>query len=258
MSHTIGVQAKTRLQLAIVNESDDGSEFDIAMISGLYGLRVLRELPRVRVFGHSLGPANDTAQVQLHPLGLSDAAGGHLLAAFCSQPLPETSVLDQSNQYSQWREISIEHPEVGKTGTSNLVFGTVYRHVPALNQPLNLSKSTNKPVETLLFDVLKRRGRAGCVEPRGEATLGDGERFGREVFPLKGKFKPERLGLGPDLLATPEIPHYRDLLRAVADKLNWDIEGFDAWRIRAEFPIYQSNLTMSWPAPDASPAADPS
>lgn len=252
MSHAMGLQAKTFLQLFIVNEDDAGSEFELAMISGLYGLRVLHPLPKVRVFGQSMSAAADTSRAYREPLGLSDAAEGHLMRAFCSQPLPGLRVADRPSEFGPLLEIFMDQPEVGKIGASNLLFGSVYRRLPALNQSLNISSTSNKPVETMLFDILKKRGK-GTAEPTGKASLSLGttsEKFGAEIMPLRGKFKPELLGRGPSSLSTLEIPHYKEMLNAVASRLDWDIDDFEAWRVRVEFPITQSTVTMSWSDPE--------
>lgn len=252
MSHAMGIQAKTAYQLAIINEMDDGSQYELALILGHYELRVLHPLQRVRVFGQNMTTAADTADAYREPLGLSDAVDGHLLEDFCSKPLPKLSVVDRANQYGQCREIFIDEPEVGRAGTSNLLFGAVYRRLPALNQPLNIAATSNKPVEILLFDVLKKRSKSG-PPPTGKATLSLGttnEKVGIETVPLRGKYQPQFLGRGPACLSTPEIPHSQEMLSAIAARLKWDISDYDAWRIRVEFPITQSTVTIAWQQSD--------
>ena len=247
MSHTMGLQAKTHLQLSVITETNDGKLFDWAMIVGFYGLRVLRPLPSVRIYGLTLSPGHGIDRVYREPLGLTGALEGHLLEAYSSKPLPPLSVLDGTNEFGKWRQVSLNEPEVGNVGTSNLVFGTVHRNVPAVGQPLNIISTLTKPVEVFLFDVLKKRGSGRPVKPTGKAMLGYNTKFGpEEHLMLKGRFDPQYLGTGSAALSTPEVPHYKDMIDTVAGKLDWDIDDFEAWRIRAEFPIHQSTIIMSW------------
>jgi hypothetical protein len=252
MSHTMGIQAKTRLQLSIVNEMEDGGAYSIAMVSGLIGLRVLRALPTVLVDGIALLAGKRTRGLSCEPLCVTDALGGYLLDAFCSKPLPRLTVKEHQEDSGQWREVLIDQPAIGNIGSSTLLFGSMYPRIYAPDEPLRLHISNGKPAEVLLFDVLAKPGLLGGVKPVGSAALGQNERFGSDIIPLEGKFDPEPLGKGPAALATPEVPRYTEMLRAISDKLGWKLEEYNAWRIRVEFPLYQSNVTMAWNNPPTS------
>jgi hypothetical protein len=250
MSHTMGVQAKTKLQLAVVNDIEDGGAYTVAMVSGLIGLRVLREVPRVRVDGIALGPAKETRGSTCVPLGISESLGGYLLESFSSKPLPALRVSQHEDEEGQWREVFIDEPQIGNTGASTLLFGSLYPRVPVGKDPLGIHVTTNKPVEILLFDVLTKPGLLGGAKAVGKAMLGYNEKFGGEVFPLEGKFGAELLGNGPAALATPEVPRYAEMIQAISEKLGWKLEEYNAWRIRVEYPLYQGTVTMSWTRPE--------
>ncbi|MGC4031153.1 MAG: hypothetical protein QM754_05320 [Tepidisphaeraceae bacterium] len=40
------------------------------------------------------------------------------------------------------------------------------------------------------------------------------------------------------------------MIRAAARAIGSDIEGFDAWRLRLEYPMFQSTVRMNWQLPN--------
>jgi hypothetical protein len=245
MSHTMGMQAKTRLQLAVISHSTDGSSYSFARVSGFIGLRTLRTVPRVRVDGMTLSAGKDSVHGTIEPLGLSDELGGHLLTSYSTHPLPSLRLESKDNGGVQTREVMMDHPKIGNTGATNLLFGSVHRSVPRNNEPFRIHVTSVRPVEVLLFDVLSKPGLLPG-KPKCEAVLGYHNELSEERMPLEGKFEAERLGSGPAALATPEVPRYAEMLDEVSLKLGWDLDDYIAIRIRVEFPLYRSTVTMNW------------
>ncbi len=66
---------------------------------------------------------------------------------------------------------------------------------------------------------------------------------------MLGDHKVDFIGLGPDVLATPDVPQYPEMVRTAAAKLGWDISRYEVWRIRTEFPAYLSTVRMKWELP---------
>jgi hypothetical protein len=250
MSHAVGVQAKTRLLLFIAKESDDQKAYDVAAIGGFIGLRVLRSLPTVRISGVTADPhgVHTAAKVTSGPISLSSAGGGYVLEEFSSSPLPALATREGSNNRGAYREIVLENPIVGNVGSSTLMFGTLFRGIPRnLGDPLRLHAAGGKPVETLLFDALIAPNLRQGGLPTGQAVIGLSEEYNAEIVKLQGNFDVEFLGKGPRALATPEVPRYGEMVKAIDGKLGWNLDNYDAWRLRVEFPIYQSKITMEWP-----------
>jgi hypothetical protein len=247
MSHAIGSQMKTSLRLFIATEIEDGAAYETAMINGCIGLRLLHVQSSVRVAMSSVSYEGREFTVNSEPLGLSALAGGHLLESFSSKPLQKFRVVDGGEPGMTWREIRIEDPEVGNLGSSNLFFGTVCPRVPA-DGPLNLYMGIGQPTEVLLMDVLVSPGLGGGAKPVGGACLGHNEKFGQEILHLRGKFDPEFLGYGPKSLSTPEVPHYAEMVQAAANKIQRDLSSYVAWRMRVEFPLFHSTVSMRWNA----------
>ena len=71
MSHAVGVQAKTRLMLMIVNETKGRATYDSAILGGFIGLRILRDLPTVRVMGITTHPDQRLRMQLQHLVGRS-------------------------------------------------------------------------------------------------------------------------------------------------------------------------------------------
>jgi hypothetical protein len=107
----------------------------------------------------------------------------------------------------------------------------------------------------VLFDVLIDPRIASGQKPIARAVLGQNERYGSEIIPLQGKFNPELLGSGPAALSTPEVPRYAEMLGAVSQKIGLNLTDFNAWRLRVEYPLYQSTFSMSWELPKPAPKA---
>ncbi len=255
MSHTMGMQIKTRLILFVINSIEDGQAYELAVISGSIGLRVLRQMPSVRIHGAALGPLANSSMPLWEPLGLNEGPSDDLLEPFCTKPLPELKVSDGNDEFGKWHQVAIEQPEIGNLGTTTLFFGSLCRRIPIGSEPLRVHSSNRKPTEVVLFDVLIDPRIASGQKPIARAVLGQNERYGSEIIPLQGKFNPELLGSGPAALSTPEVPRYAEMLGAVSQKIGLNLTDFNAWRLRVEYPLYQSTFSMSWELPKPAPKA---
>jgi hypothetical protein len=242
MSHALGMQTKTRLQLFVISLTKEGN-LQTAVISGWMGMRMLRRLPTVGIHGVALDPIAGGKASIAEPLGLSETSNEDLIEPFCSKPLPKLTAV------GSWRRISIERPQVGNLGTTTLMFGSLYRNVPIGTEPLQMHVTVGKPIEVSLFDVIIDPRIAGGRSPVGEGMLGYNLKYAGEIIPLEGDFNPELLGRGVAALATPEVPRYAEMLGAVSQKIGLDLSGFNAWRMRTEYPLYHSTMCMTWAVP---------
>jgi hypothetical protein len=246
MSHTMGMQIKTRMMLFVINSIEEGQAYQLAVISGCIGLRVLRQMPSVRIHGAALGPLGDSNMPSWEPLGLNEGPSDDLLEPFCTKPLPDLKVTNGNDEFGKWHQVAIEQPEIGNLGTTTLFFGSLCRRIPIGSEPLRVHSSNRKPAEVVLFDVLIDPRIASGGKPVSRGVLGQNERYGSEIIPLQGKFNPELLGRGPAALSTPEVPRYAEMLGAISQKIGLNLTDFNAWRLRLEYPLYQSTFSMSW------------
>ncbi len=250
MSHATGLQAKVKLGCNIFNYGRTSSLIDVATLTGYLGLRMFRPLPLVQVFRSRLAEVVDSEQLTRDPLDIEGTGSGYLLENFSSRPLPAFSMRDVD---AGWVVGQLENPLVGNLGVSTLLFGIVYRNLrsePESQSVASVEVSVDKPVELVLNDLLAAPGLVGEKQPHAEVFLGNNLSnavvLPGDIVPLIGNFTPERLGTGPDALANPSVPDYPEMVRAAAKRLDWNVEDFEAWRIRIEFPTYSATVRMRW------------
>jgi hypothetical protein len=254
MSHVLGMQAVTKHLCGIFHPRDDGAAWDFATVVGFVGLRLLRELPRVLVFRTRNTDPITRQRTRRVPLG-DGPAGGYLLSPFSTTPLPSLSFRELD---AGWVVNELEAPDIGNMGACTLCFGAAYydHPVPAFNGVDNTFDSdvaVDKPVEVLLNDMLFKPDMLRGEAPEAEVFLGnthsDTANLPGERVPLLGRHRIERLGIGPDALATRDVPDYPQIMRAAAAAAGWKIEAYEAWRFRVELPVYQSTVRMKWRLP---------
>ncbi len=246
-SHAMGLRAKTRLQLGIVADSGDGRTSDNVLISGLVDLRVLQPLRTVQVYGTELvGPSQKHGRRE--PLRVA-ADGSVLLPEFSTRPLPPLITTKEKTDAGTWIEVALDRPVIGKKGTSTLMFGEkILHHVLSPDEPRYWNGTVSRPFEVFLVDMLVQRGSLAGMMPKAEVFWGVNriDQSRRGVQPVTGNFTCLSLGSGPDALATPDVPNYPTMVRSATETFGWDIDDFNAFRIRIEFPIYQTSVRLRW------------
>ena len=255
MSHLTGMQAKTKMITTICHPVGEGSRMDACLIVGYVGLRLLRAAEAVQVFGIRSTRPTVRETVNREPLNLNAEGDGYLLAEFATQPLPPLKMKELD---AGWLVGVFEQPDVGNLGASTMHFGTVYRNHPLpgqnkVDKEFTADLAVDKPIEVLINDVIVKKGLMQGVKPSAEIFLGnnhsDSPALPGDLIPLLGNHHVDYLGAGPDVLATPDVPQYPDMVHASAKKLGWDISDYDVWRIRVEYPAYQSTVRMKWQLP---------
>ncbi len=248
MSHAAGVQATAKHKCAIYRTSPAGDAWELCVIAGYVGLRYLRPSPNAVVF-RMRDDATELTAACREPLGSdSTSAGAYLLPEFSTNPLP---LLRTYESESGWLVTELEQPAVGKLGASTLRIGTAYRNYPApklTDREFRSHIRVDKPVEVLISDVLLEPGIMRGVIPTAGVLIGNGpgNTPPGDALAVLGEHRVEFLGKGPAVLATPDVPDYTDLMHAAARKFGCDVDNFEAWRLRLEFPFYQSDVRITW------------
>jgi hypothetical protein len=57
---------------------------------------------------------------------------------------------------------------------------------------------------------------------------------------------------GLDRTPLTALPRYRDLLEHVRSSLGWDADAFRGYRVRSDYPVYGSQITVAFQAPELS------
>ncbi len=242
-SHVMGVHAQARLFSFMLTKDPEPGVYGSVAISGYVGLRVLRAMDAVRVHGMQQIPEvpnNESNFLEHKPIGLRGE--NYLLEDFCTHPLPKLQLTTGQTGMENWVHTSLVRPEVGNVGLATVMFGEKWR----LRQlPSQLRYLTSIPIEILIQDVLIQ---PGLMEgpPNLSVFLGNDNFPSRppDHMPLMGDHKIEFLGKGADVLATPEMPRYPEMATAIAQKLGWNINTFEVWRVRLEYPVYQSTSSI--------------
>ena len=53
-------------------------------------------------------------------------------------------------------------------------------------------------------------------------------------------------------MATPEVPFHRRLLESQIASVRWDIREFRAFRVRVDYPIFDTQMMCIIPLPEAA------
>ena len=253
LSHSMGMRTKTRVQLVIVNDSPEELLANYAVITGAVDTRVLRDFPSLRVYGMEI-LGNQHKQMTRRPLGTGPEANGYLLSEFSSPVSGAIQLNESRSENSVFFEASLKTPVVGNVGSSTLMFGEAMLNYPfEEGEERGFGAIAARPYEVLINDMLIMPGSYKGLTPRPAVywrSFNDADGANPATQMVEGNFAVERLGTGPDALATPDVPNYPAMARGAVRSLGWDLERAEAWRIRVEYPMYQTNIRMSWNPPD--------
>jgi hypothetical protein len=189
---------------------------------------------------------------------LQGATARSLVEEFCSRPLPRLSTRQASSGLLQVIEVS---------GAGDVVNGDRSwggQHPRASDPPVvNLSTLADPPCKAMVLVVLLHRelarecvGTAGCylLGARGTmaSTVGpDGHVSSRRPTERWFDRAPEpvtleELGPGLELLTAPAYPRFGALLRHLFSEVGWAPEDFIAYRVAAEYPVWNTEYLMSF------------
>jgi hypothetical protein len=244
VSHVMGVQARTRIAASFLAPKSDATH-NLVYIVGLIGLRMLRELERVSV--HYARHALANAQTSLQPLSISSDPSSYLLDKYSMSPLPRLEVERSERDEAGWVQTSLVRPEIGNAGVTSLLFGGKAAFELGNPDGVQLSQVISIPIEVLIHDLIVLPGT--IPEPPNHRVFLGNDLPRPQVSDTQdvvGDYQLEFLGKGPGVLATPDLPAYPDLARDVAAELGHDIENFEVWRAKLEFPVYRSTSRIYW------------
>jgi hypothetical protein len=264
-SHIWGVRAKTQLSCMILRPSpSDPERVDMLGVRGLIGLRRLRpnatwEISRSRQSesdGRVLQRHDPKRAIPIDPPGADDTPGFSLLQGFCSQPLPRfKSVCGPSG----FASVELEPTDIGNKAAVTCVFADVFpaffaRYCePDDPDPVFTSHSmVRTPCEVLVHDVMIAP--AVLWEPAEPLVYSDLRTVdpapgGRERDLLPTSASVVHLGKGPDVLSSPDVPRYVEMVRYALDRAGWDGRQFEVYRCRVEFPVMPSSVMVRFEMP---------
>lgn len=263
-SHIWGVQAQVQLGVYLMHPARDPDRVDIAAIRGFIGLRRNRpEVPwviaRVRCVE---GDGALRPPPGFEPLDEVETSEGEspvpLLRPFCSQPLPAARRVPGPDGYLEDEMISSQVGNAGRTTciTAEVARAAVARYYDEQNQTGEMNLRLRTPVEMLLFDLLVHPD-LGIGPDLDFAVYGDlnrheasTERSERDRLSIGESV--QRLGRSESAAYTPHVPSYGEMIAWVCNRLGWQRDHFDLYRVRLEYPVIPSTARFLFPLPRRS------
>ncbi|MHC5113553.1 MAG: hypothetical protein ACYTGP_03895 [Planctomycetota bacterium] len=254
-SYTWGVQARTQLSTNIVYPSTTPGRVDIALVGGLIDLRRLR--PKVAWVVARLGFVGTSDDSPEGDRAAEDTPVP-LLTEFCTEP---PQALQTVRSPSGFIEVELAEGPVGDTGAMTFIFcGDPFRDAGCAyrtdEDPVaNLNVHVRTPSKVLIHDLLVHESLFGRLEPRANiySEVHHEVRSSRtrlEKYQLPVRVGVDYLGRGSSVLRTPDVPRYPEMARHVLARVDQDAEKFDAYRLRLQFPIVPTAVTMSFELPE--------
>ena len=252
-----GVQARVRFGAQIIGLNEEQPDLlDAVSFGGYVGFRRLRataEWPLVfKVAISADGTTNTKAWESLDPNAGDAVETTPLMPEFCSPHLPELRVADVPHG----RAYVLPEGGVGNTAAIDCTFGwltraaaPIYAGTPdehgAHYYPMNV------PAESAQFDLFLHRDLPVRDVPQcvvySQLENGMGipsPTHMRYVLPLAETV--QELG-APPVVATPLVPRYPQMIRAVMKRAGWNLEDFRAYRISMRYPPIPTVPALRYP-----------
>lgn len=264
LSQLKGTQADTLMASVFLHPTPDGSHLDVVWISGLFALHRLRPGASVKFATRRMSqPAPGRAPCTLDGQRVQSQAE-LMLKEFCSAPTPRLEVHEIGDSILY----TLRHNGFGPRSATDLVFaeanrGEVARYAkPGVHRKSFVFAEVSTPSKVLQFDAFVHEQLFPGSDPslriydtsfEGVADLNDPT---RELDRLDMMEAVESLGVGVSRCRSADVGRYGELLQTVCEKLGWDGATFRGYRCRIDYPLYGTQVAMSWDQPHAaSPGA---
>lgn len=256
-SFTWGVQARTQLSINLFWPSKTPGHLDVRLVSGLVDLRRLRPhvgwtVARLGFVGSGDDPAKPG-----EPPKKRGMPPPPLLEDFSSVgPDAFTTAVDGDGVM----EIGVDDGPVGDTGAMTCIFaGPIIRAAAPVtasadDPDADLNVHVRTPVRTLLHDLVVQRELFGPLEPTALVHSEVQHILRTSRRPHLRTRLPIRLGVesagpAPEGARTRDVPRSVELVERLLAETGFPAEAFDVYRIRMEFPIVPTAVTMRFPLP---------
>lgn len=252
-----GVSAATNLSTALLHPAAEGGRIDVVWLVGLFGLQRLRPGARTKLATRRFvteGGGRRPTTLTGEPV---EGIEGLRLDRFCASPPAELEV----RRAGEVVHYLLGGEGFGRKAQNDLVIAEVNRaempSTPAPGRRPYVSAGISTPVRRLVFDVLVHRDLYAGATPElatydtafdGMVDVNDPT---REIDRLDVRDTLEVLGHGVERLPVPDVPRHAELLAHVLASLGWDAGELRAIRTRIDYPLYGSQVSLSFAFPDA-------
>jgi hypothetical protein len=259
-SHMYGIQVNAQLNCCFLHPSKDKGRLDIATLRGKIGLRRIRPDAAWIVAEARTSDSDGVVRKQLgrEPLDPSQKTvhGLSPLAEFCTKPLPKFQTVEGIGGYVLGE---LGGSGVGNTSsltciTGDVVWSAASSYQDEHNRQGELLTSIHTPCRVLIHDVLIYKDMFGPISP--EVFVYDdywrkvsGYKIKPEAISLAAPEEVMCLGQGTSVLPTPDVPRYVEMADYVAERVRWDLDQFEVYRCRVEYPVMHSAVVIRFDLP---------
>lgn len=265
MSQLKGAEARAIMATVMLHPSTDGEHLDVLWLNGLIGLQRLRPGAGVKITtrrmsrdrGERMPRTLDGAPVNdLESLMLKEFCSGSSEGSAGGWPSMRVHHAGEVVHYS------LGGDAFGPGSEIDLVFAEAspaelkrYR-APGSARKSYVFAETSVPAAVMQFDAIVHKDVFGGDAPglriydtafEGVAGANDPA---RDIDVLDMCEFVEPLGSGLSRCRSGDVPRYAELLRMACDKMSWDASVFRGYRVRIDYPVYGSQATMLFEAPE--------
>lgn len=251
-SQLLGISAATNLATVILHPSTSGSGIDVVWLAGLYNLQRWRPGARAKLTTRRFVVEGKDRRPTTLQGERVECLEGLRLDAFCSSRPAGLEV----NRVGERVQYILAGDEFGRKATSDLLLAEVnfdeMPRTPDTGRKPYVFAEIATPTKLLLFDVLVHEDlyRGATPELGTYDTAFDGvvdvNDPSREIDRIHSADRLELVGRGIDLLPVPEVPKHSELLDHVFSSLAWNPESFKGWRARIDYPLYGTQVAISF------------
>lgn len=260
VSELRGIRAESLYSAVLLAPSSaDAERIDVVWLYGLYGLRRVRPDATLKLATRRLAhPTSDRRPLTLTGTPVSDDPAGVRLPRFCTDPPPPLEVRAMGE---------VVHYILGPTGYGP---GSAVDLVMAERSPADLPRrvearperprrahffaEVSTPAEMLVFDVFADERLWAGQTPElaifdtsfeGVASVNDAA---RDVDRMDLLETVTPLGAGAGRAGSAEVPRARELVQEACAAAGMDPARFRGFRARIEYPLYGTQVTLSFQA----------
>jgi hypothetical protein len=251
-SQLLGVSAAVNLATVLLHPSASGDRIDVVWLVGLYGLQRLRPGARTKLATRRFVAGEHDRRPTTLAGERIEGLEGLRLDAFCAAEPAELEV----RRVGDVVHYLLGGERVGRKAKSDLLLAEVNREemprTPAPGRRPYVFAEISTPAHLLIFDVLAHADLYPAALPElgtydtafdGVVDVNDPA---RAIDRLDVAGSLEVLGRGVDRLPAAEVPGHAALLAHVLASLGWDADAFRAWRTRVDYPLYGSQVVVSF------------
>jgi len=261
--HYAGAEVETLLASFLLHPGTEPGLFDYVPLRCRLGQRRLRPDADVVVDRFFITDfAGSVETYRYEPLDREAAIqhGALLLPRFCSEPIPKLRTTSEPNGFTYAR---LDGDAVGRQSSADLVFGQVHRNAPILDEVdgrrvWHTNMQVTIPATVIVVDKLIHRpslpkwNHKLSVHWQGPRELFDPTTGMKDLNELPFHERITRVDGGAAAAYLREPPRYLELLRAVTEQVGWNLDDFDVYRVRIEYPLLYTALLLTFELPPAT------